>query len=109
MTEFFAGLPSGLDTMAGGGGIRESSGQRQRIGIARALYREPALLILDDVTSALDELAEAAVMSELLELRGQTSMLLVTHRLPTVALADCVYRLDSGRAAVAASLSDTAE
>lgn len=48
-------------------------------------------------------------MSELLELRGQTSMLLVMHCLPTVAFADCVYRLDIGRAAVASSLSDTAE
>lgn len=109
LTDFVAGLPDGLDTMLGEGGVGVSGGQRQRIGIARALYREPALLILDEVTSALDELTEAAVMSELLELRGQTSMLLVTHRLPTVALADCVYRLDSGRAAVAYSLSDTAE
>lgn len=83
--------------------------ESRHIGIARALYREPALLILDEVTSALDELTEAAVMSELLELHGQTSMLLVTRRLPTVALADCVYRLDSGRAAFAGPLSDTAE
>lgn len=106
---FSQDCPTGIDTMLGEGGVGVSGGQRQRIGIARALYREPALLILDEVTSALDELTEVAVTSELLELRGQTSMLLVTHRLPTVALADCVYRLDSGRAAVAVSLSDTAE
>lgn len=109
LTDFVAGLADGLDTMLGEGGVGVSGGQRQRIGIARALYREPALLILDDVTSALDERTEAAVMSELLKLRGQTSMLLVTHRLPTVALADCVYRLDSGRIVVTASLSDTTE
>lgn len=97
LDRFVADLQEGIDTMLGEGGVGVSGGQRQRVGIARALYREPALLILDEVTSALDAKTEAAVMSELLELRGQTSLLLVTHRLPGVAHVDVVYRLEDGR------------
>ena len=83
--------------MLGEGGQGVSGGQRQRIGIARALYREPALLILDEVTSALDPETETVVMGELLQLRGQTTLLIVTHNLSVVASADRIYRLEDGR------------
>lgn len=92
-------LPQGLLTTLGEGGQGLSGGQRQRLGIARALYREPALLILDEVTSALDEATARAVMAELLAMRGQVSLLFVTHDLRLVP-ADRIYQLDHGRISV---------
>lgn len=92
-------LPQGLQTRLGEGGQGLSGGQRQRLGIARALYREPALLILDEVTSALDEATARAVMAELLAMRGQVSLLFVTHDLRLVP-ADRIYQLDHGRISV---------
>jgi ABC-type bacteriocin/lantibiotic exporter with double-glycine peptidase domain len=89
-------LHQGLQTRLGEGGQGLSGGQRQRLGIARALYREPALLILDEVTSALDEATARAVMGELLAMRGQISLLIVTHDLRLIQ-ADRIYQLDHGR------------
>ena len=89
-------LPQGLNTLIGEGGTGMSGGQRQRVGIARALYREPALLILDEVTSALDETTARAVMQELQELRGQVSILIVSHDMSLVK-ADHVYKIMAGR------------
>lgn len=97
LTTLISSLPQGMKTTLGEGGQGVSGGQRQRIGIARALYREPALLILDEVTSALDPETEAVVMEELLQLRGQTTLLIVTHNLSVVASADQIYRLEDGR------------
>jgi len=96
LEQFVDSLPQGLQTRLGDGGQGLSGGQRQRLGIARALYREPALLILDEVTSALDESTACAVMGELLAMRGQVSLLFVTHDLRRVS-ADRIYQLDQGR------------
>lgn len=95
LTAFVDGLPEGLNTQLGEGGRGLSGGQRQRMGIARALYRDPAFLILDEVTSALDASTARAVMDDLLAMRGSVSMLFVTHQLDQVP-ADRVYRLDQG-------------
>lgn len=89
-------LPLGLQTRLGEGGQGLSGGQRQRLGIARALYREPALLILDEITSSLDEATARDVIGELLAMRGQVSMLFVTHDLRLIS-ADRIYQLDQGR------------
>lgn len=89
-------LPFGLQTLIGDGEAGLSGGQRQRVGIARALYRNPALLILDEVTSALDKATADAVMQELYELRGQTSLLIVSHDM-CMTEADRIYQLDDGR------------
>ena len=96
LVQFVDSLPKGLQTRLGEGGQGLSGGQRQRLGIARALYREPALLILDEVTSALDATTSRAVIGELLAMRGQVSLLFVTHDLPQVS-ADRIYQLDAGR------------
>lgn len=109
LAQFVDNLPLGLQTRLGEGGQGLSGGQRQRLGIARALYREPALLILDEVTSALDEATARAVMEELLAMRGQISLLFVTHDLRLVS-ADRVYRLDHGHLTLhAIGMKDTAQ
>ena len=95
-------LPQGLQTLLGEGGQGLSGGQRQRIGIARALYREPALLVLDEATSALDEATARAIMAELFAMRGHLSMIFVTHDLNLVP-ADRIYRIDQGRISVHAT------
>jgi ABC-type bacteriocin/lantibiotic exporter with double-glycine peptidase domain len=97
-------LPQGLQTLLGEGGQGLSGGQRQRLGIARALYREPALLILDEVTSALDEATARAVMDELLTMRGQVSLLFVTHNLRLIQ-ANRIYQLDQGKLSLHANAS----
>ena len=96
LSQFVESLSEGMKTRLGEGGQGVSGGQRQRIGIARALYREPALLILDEVTSALDPVTEAEVMGELLQLRGNTTLLIVTHKKSTVSTADKIYQLKNG-------------
>jgi subfamily B ATP-binding cassette protein MsbA len=95
--EFVAALPSGYDTMLGERGTRLSMGQRQRITIARALLKDPPILILDEATSALDAESEAAVQQALETLmRGRTS-LVIAHRLATVRSADRILVLEGGR------------
>jgi ABC-type multidrug transport system fused ATPase/permease subunit len=86
-------LPDGFDSVVGERGVRISGGQRQRIGLARALYREPQLLILDEATSALDHHTEDEVMRAIAGLRGQLTMIIVTHRLRTVATCDATLDL----------------
>jgi ABC-type multidrug transport system fused ATPase/permease subunit len=99
LEEFVAGLPTGLDTLVGERGIRLSGGQRQRIGIARALYHDPAVLVLDEATSALDTATERGVMQAVNALQGSKTILIVAHRLSTVAQCHRLFRLELGRIA----------
>jgi ATP-binding cassette, subfamily B, bacterial PglK len=108
MSGFISSLPAGVNTVLGEGGQNVSGGQRQRIGIARALYRQPALLILDEATSALDTATAAAVMAELMQLRGRTTLLIVTHNLAAVTHADRVYHLEGGNLILDPVLSQAA-
>jgi ABC-type multidrug transport system fused ATPase/permease subunit len=89
-------LPAGYATMVGERGVRLSGGQRQRIGIARALYRDPELLILDEATSALDNLTERAVMEAVHNLSGSKTIVLIAHRLSTVRGCDSIHLLEQG-------------
>jgi len=95
--QYVEALPDGLDTVIGERGVRMSGGQRQRLGIARALYHEPAVLVLDEATSALDTETEAGVMNSVERLRGDRTIIVVAHRLSTVRYCDRLYRLESGR------------
>jgi len=89
-------LPDGVHTVVGTKGARLSGGQRQRIALARALIRQPRLLILDEVTSALDPESEAEICRNILDLRERTTVLAVTHRPAFLDIATRVYQLDEG-------------
>jgi len=95
--QFVAGLPELQQTVVGDRGALLSGGERQRLALARALLRDPALLILDEATSALDAESEGRILEALDRLRGRVTMLVIAHRLSTVARADCIYVLDEGR------------
>ena len=97
LEEFVASLPEGLDTVVGERGVRLSGGQRQRIGIARALYHQPSVLVLDEATSSLDTETEHGVMQAVQALQGDKTVIIVAHRLSTVEYCDRLYRLDAGR------------
>lgn len=92
-------LPRGYATPVGERGVRLSMGQRQRIGIARALYRDPSLLVLDEATSALDHHTEAEVMEAVEEIAGAKTIVMVAHRLGTVQSCDEILVLENGRVA----------
>jgi ATP-binding cassette subfamily C protein len=94
--EFVSDLPDGLETVLGDRGVRLSGGERQRLALARALLRRPSLLILDEATSALDSENEKRVQSAIEELHGHMTILVITHRLPTIRSADVVYVLEKG-------------
>ena len=99
--DFVYELPRGLETVAGDRGILLSSGQRQRISLARALLRKPALLILDEATNALDVENEARVLDGLREVvrerKGALTVLMIAHRASAIRRADRVFELDGGR------------
>ena len=92
-------MDNGLDTVIGEMGVRLSGGQRQRIGIARALYREPEILVLDEATSALDTETERAVMEAIDSLHGKMTLIIIAHRLSTIKNCDIVYEVKEGRVA----------
>lgn len=96
MSHFVNSLPNGIDEIIGDRGIRMSGGQRQRIGIARALYRNPSLLILDEGTSALDNMTERDLIEAIKGIKGQCTIIMVAHRLSTVAVCDRIIELENG-------------
>ena len=96
LDEFVASLPDGVDTVVGERGVRLSGGQRQRIGMARALYHNPAVLVLDEATSALDSATERELMEAVIALQASKTVLIVAHRLSTVAHCDRLYRIEEG-------------
>jgi len=99
LEQFIKELPEGLDTIIGERGIRLSGGQRQRIGIARALYHDPAVLVLDEATSSLDMDTEQYIMREIKALIGKKTIIIVAHRLSTIKYCDYLYCLDKGKVA----------
>ena len=97
LDEFVSTLPQGLDTHVGDRGTKISGGQRQRLGIARAMFTSPELLILDEATSALDGETESNISDAIQAMRGQVTVLMIAHRLSTVRHADVVVYMEEGR------------
>lgn len=94
--DFIRAMPEGFSTVIGEKGGRLSGGQRQRLALARALYDDHWLLVLDEATSALDIVSEAVVLQALEKIKGTCSIVMVSHRLKTVEIADCIYVLGDG-------------
>jgi len=97
LDEFVDTLPGGYEHVIGERGMRLSGGQRQRIGIARALYTEAPVLILDEATNALDGMTEQELMATILRLRGRYTIILIAHRLGSVRACDLIYEFDQGK------------
>lgn len=95
--EFVMSLPEGYQTIVGEMGVQLSGGQRQRIGIARALYRNPKVLILDEATSALDSQTESNVMGNIYQMEEEVTVIIVAHRLSTIRSCDEILVLENGK------------
>jgi ABC-type multidrug transport system fused ATPase/permease subunit len=96
LEKLIASLPDGINTQVGERGTRISGGQRQRLGIARAMFTRPKLLVLDEATSALDGETEIEISEAIRALRGVTTVIMIAHRLSTVREADIVVYMDNG-------------
>lgn len=97
LLDFIQSLPVGLETMVGERGVRLSGGQKQRISIARALYRNPGILILDEATASLDHKTELEFLDAIRMLRNQITIISVAHRLSTLEECDSIYEFSKGR------------
>lgn len=96
LADYIASLSDGLNTYVGERGVRLSGGERQRIGIARALYHDPPVIVLDEATSSLDNITEKEFMDAVNALHGLKTIIVIAHRLTTVEKCDTVYELQSG-------------
>jgi ABC-type multidrug transport system fused ATPase/permease subunit len=104
--EFIVKQPDGYDTVVGDRGTRISGGQRQRLALARALIRRPALLILDEATSELDTRSENLIKDALNDIRGTTTIMIVAHRYSTVGSADTIYLMEDGIVAESGNMTE---
>ncbi len=95
--DFILSLPDGYDTTVGERGLKLSGGEKQRVGIARTLLKNPPILILDEATSALDTQTERSIQGSLAEMGQGRSVIVIAHRLSTIADADCILVMEAGR------------
>lgn len=106
LSELIDRLPEGFHTDLGNHSDSLSGGQIQRLGLARALYTRPSLLVLDEATSALDAETEATISDNLEKLKGKMTLVIIAHRLSTIQEADCVYVLEGGSLVTSGSFSE---
>ena len=97
LNQYVSKLTKGIDTPIGERGVKMSGGERQRLGIARAMFTKPALLVLDEATSSLDGETEASVAEAIQELNGKITVVIIAHRLSTIVNSDLVIYLENGR------------
>ena len=97
LNSFVDELKNGLDTKVGEFGERISGGQRQRIGIARALYNDPQILVLDEYTNALDETTESEIIKEVNSLKSDKTIITITHKNSALKLCDAIYKLTNDK------------
>lgn len=97
LEDFVSELPQGIDTPVGERGTKISGGQRQRLGIARAMFTKPNLLVLDEATSSLDGETEASISEAIDRMKGETTVVMIAHRLSTVRNADMIVYMASGK------------
>ena len=95
--DFVKGLPLGYETIVGERGLKLSGGEKQRVGIARTLLKDPPILLLDEATSALDSETELEIQDSLIQMGEGRTVLTIAHRLSTVVHADCIVFLENGR------------
>lgn len=95
--EFIEQLPQGYDTIVGERGQKLSGGQRQRIAIARAILKDPPIIVLDEATSAVDNATEVAIQSSLAKITQNRTTIVIAHRLSTIRNADCIYVMAQGQ------------
>jgi ABC-type bacteriocin/lantibiotic exporter with double-glycine peptidase domain len=106
LSEFVKSLPLGLETSVGDRGTKISGGQRQRLGIARAMFTRPKLLVLDEATSSLDGVTEASITESVQRLKGRVTIILIAHRLSTVKESDVIHYLSNGELVYSGSFSE---
>lgn len=104
--DFICSLPEGYDTVVGDQGVRLSTGQKQRLALARAIVRDPEILILDEATNALDSISENVIQASLQRLRRDRTVIVIAHRLSTIEQADQILVLDKGRIIERGTLAD---
>ena len=106
LDEYVRSLPKGLDTEVGDQGFQLSGGQKQRLGIARALLREPRLLVLDEATSALDVETEDSFIKMLEQIKGKMTVIVIAHRLSSIQNADSIAYMSNGEILAISNFTD---